>query len=157
MYGSVADMARRSIPVFALSLLIGANPRIVGAQTKSAVPDVMDMSLEELLKVEVDSVFGTSGYKQNVTDAPASITIITAEEIKRYGYRTLADVLRNVPGFYVTADRVSSYVGVRGFGPPGDYNSRILLLVDGHRLSDDKRRRRFGSRSSDRHRFDRSH
>jgi outer membrane receptor for ferrienterochelin and colicins len=95
-------MARRTIQVFALSLLIAANPRFLGAQGKPAVPDVMDMSIEELLQVEVDSVFGASGYKQNVMDAPASITIITAEEIKRYGYRALADILRNVPGFYVT-------------------------------------------------------
>lgn len=96
----------------------------------------MDMSLEDLMKVEVDSVYGASGYKQKVADAPASITIITAEEIRRYGYRTLADILRNVPGFYVTSDRAAKYVGVRGFGPPGDYNSRVLLLVDGHRMND---------------------
>jgi len=96
----------------------------------------MDMSLEDLMKVEVDSVYGASGYKQSVNDAPASITIITADEIKRYGYRTLADVLRNVPGMYVTSDRQLSYVGVRGFGPPGDYNSRVLLLLDGHWIND---------------------
>ena len=106
------------------------------AGQNAAPRDIMNMSLEELLQVEIDSVFGASGYKQNVTDVPASITIITAREISRYGYRTLADVLRNVPGFYITSDRVSNYIGVRGFGPPGDYNSRILVLVDGHRLSD---------------------
>ncbi len=96
----------------------------------------MDMSLEQLMKVDVTSVYGASGYKQKVADTPASITIITAEEIRRYGYQTLADVLRNVPGFYVTNDRSASYLGVRGFGPPGDYNSRVLLLVDGHRMND---------------------
>lgn len=106
------------------------------AEGTKAAPDLMDMSLEDLMKVEIDSVYGASGYKQKVSDAPASITIITAEEIKRYGYRTLADILRDVPGFYVTYDRNYNYVGVRGFGRPGDYNSRILLLVDGHRIND---------------------
>jgi len=96
----------------------------------------MDMSLEDLMNVEVDSVYGASGYKQKVSDAPASITIITADEIRRHGYRTLADILRNVPGFYVTYDRTYDYLGERGFGPPGDYNSRFLLLVDGHRVND---------------------
>ena len=46
------------------------------------------------------------------------------------------DILRGVRGFYVTDDRNFSYLGVRGFGTPGDYNSRILLLVNGHRVND---------------------
>src|SRR4029079_4935622 len=59
-----------------------------------------------------------------------------AEEIARYGYRTLAEILRGVRGMYVTDDRNFSYLGARGFGIPGDYNSRILLLVNGHRVND---------------------
>ena len=89
-----------------------------------------------ILFQEIPSVYGASKYEQKVTEAPASVSIITASEIKNYGYRTLADVLRSVRSFYVTNDRNYSYVGVRGFGRPGDYNSRILLLVDGHRLND---------------------
>jgi iron complex outermembrane receptor protein len=37
---------------------------------------------------------------------------------------------------YVTNDRNFSYIGTRGFSKPGDYNSRILLLVNGHRVND---------------------
>jgi hypothetical protein len=37
---------------------------------------------------------------------------------------------------YVTDDRNFSLVGTRGFAKPGDYNSRILLLVNGHRVND---------------------
>jgi iron complex outermembrane receptor protein len=129
-------MAKRILKSLPLLLLVALGPAFSFSQSLPPQPDLMNMSLEDLMKVEVDSVYGASGYKQNVTDAPASITIITADEIKRYGYRTLADVLRNVPGFYITNDRVFSYVGVRGFGPPGDYNSRILLLLDGHWLND---------------------
>ena len=92
--------------------------------------------MEDLMKIDVDSVYAASGYKQKLTEAPASVTIITSDDIRKYGYRTLADILRNVPGFYVTYDRNYSYLGIRGFGRPGDYNSRILLLVDGHRLND---------------------
>lgn len=119
-----------------LSLLIAFGPCPLLAQDAQAHPNLMDMSLEDLMKVEIDSVYGASGYKQKVTEAPASITIITADEIQRYGYQTLADILRNVPGFYVTYDRNYSYLGIRGFSRPGDYNSRILLLVDGHRTND---------------------
>ena len=88
------------------------------------------------MSVRIDSVYGASGFKQKVTEAPASVTIITSEDIQRYGYRTLADILRNVPGFYVTYDRNYSYLGVRGFGLPGQYNNSIALLIDGHRLND---------------------
>jgi outer membrane receptor for ferrienterochelin and colicins len=94
------------------------------------------MSLEELMAVRIDSVYGASGFKQKVTEAPASVTIITSEDIQRYGYRTLADILRNVPGFYVTSDRNYSYLGVRGYGLPGQYNNSIALLIDGRRLND---------------------
>jgi iron complex outermembrane receptor protein len=85
---------------------------------------------------EVPSVYGASKYDQKVTEAPSSVTIITAEEIRRCGYRTLADILRSVRGFYTTYDRNYTYLGVRGFGRPGDYNSRVLLIIDGHRLND---------------------
>jgi outer membrane receptor for ferrienterochelin and colicins len=129
-------MAQRIVRVLLLSILVVLGPEFLPAQNAPGQPNLMDMSLEDLMKVEVDSVYGASGYKQTVNDAPASITVITADEIKRYGYRTLADVLRNVPGFYVTSDRQLSYVGVRGFGPPGDYNSRVLLLLDGHWIND---------------------
>jgi iron complex outermembrane receptor protein len=119
-----------------LSFLIAFDPGSLFAQGVPAHPDLMHMSLEDLMQIEIDSVYGASGYEQKVTEAPASIPVITADEIRRYDYRTLADILRNVPGFYVTYDRNYSYLGVRGFGRPGDYNSRVLVLVDGHRTDD---------------------
>ncbi len=133
---SSRPVTRRVLLLLLLSLGIALNAGPLSAEDKATAPNILDMSLEDLMKVEVDSVYGASGYKQKVTDAPSSITIVTADEIRRYGYRTLADVLRNVPGFCVTDDRNYSYLGVRGFGRPGDYNSRILLLVDGHRVND---------------------
>ncbi|HTP66073.1 MAG TPA: TonB-dependent receptor plug domain-containing protein [Geobacteraceae bacterium] len=94
------------------------------------------MSIEQLMDVEVDTVYGASRYTQKLSEAPSSVTIVTADDIKKYGQRTLADILRSVRGFYVTYDRNYSYVGTRGFGHTGDYNNRVLLLVDGHRLNE---------------------
>jgi iron complex outermembrane receptor protein len=108
----------------------------VQAQNKDDTPNLFDMSLEDLMSIVIDSVYGASGFKQKVTEAPASVTIITSEEIQKFGYRTVADILRSVRGFYVTYDRNYSYLGVRGYGPSGDYNSRIAVLIDGHRLND---------------------
>lgn len=68
--------------------------------------------------------------------APASVQVITADDIRDYGYRTLGEALASVPGFYGFTDRNYNFLWTRGFGRPGDYNSRILLLLDGHRLND---------------------
>ena len=88
------------------------------------------------MRIDAGRVFGASERRQPVTEAPASVSFITAENIARYGYRTLADILRGVRGMYVSDDRNFSLLGARGFGKPGDYNSRILLLVNGHRVND---------------------
>ena len=106
------------------------------ASAAAAQQTLPELSLEELMGMDAGRVFGASERIQPVTEAPASVSFITAEEIKRYGYRTLADILRGVRGMYVTDDRNFSLVGTRGFAKPGDYNSRILLLVNGHRVND---------------------
>src|SRR5258706_11850652 len=80
----------------ALSVLL--NSTLALAQDSHRAKNLTDMSLEELMSVRIDSVYGASGFKQKVTEAPASVTIITSEDIQRYGYRTVADILRNVPG-----------------------------------------------------------
>ncbi len=65
-------------------------------------------------------------------DAPASITVISAEEIRGFGYTTLAEALQSVRGLYTTYDRDYATLGVRGFSSPGVINSRVLVLSDGH-------------------------
>ena len=88
------------------------------------------------MNVKVDVVYGASKFQQKVTEAPASVMIITADEIRKYGYRTLSDLLQSVPGFYVTNDRNYSYVGLDGISGPTDYSIHLLLLIDGHRTND---------------------
>src|SRR5882724_131344 len=100
--------------------------------TKPSDPTEIDFA--ELIKMEIPVVEAASKYKQKITEAPSSVTILTSEEVKRYGHRTLADVLQSVPGLYITYDRNYSFLGVRGFNL-GDNNNRVLLLVDGHRLN----------------------
>src|SRR5256712_13433556 len=97
--------------------------------------DLTQLPLEELMSIDV--VYGASKHDQKVTEAPSFVSVVPSEDIARYGYRTLADVLRSVHGFYTTYDRNYTYLGVRGFSRPSDYNSRFLLLLDGHRMNDD--------------------
>lgn len=107
-----------------------------GGGSPDEIKSLMGMSLDQLLDVKVDKVYGASRYEQNISQAPSSVTIVTSDEIKKQGYRTLVEVLRSVRGLFVTGDRAYSYLGVRGFGRPSDYNSRVLVLVDGHRMND---------------------
>jgi outer membrane receptor for ferrienterochelin and colicins len=100
--------------------------------TQDSAKPLGDASLEELGTIQV---YGASKHLQSTSDAPASVTVITADEIQKYGYRTLADILQSVRGFYITYDRDYTFVGVRGFGRLGDWNTRILLLIDGHRTN----------------------
>ena len=103
------------------------------AEAQQPSPDLTDQSLADLMNIRV---YGASRYIQPASDAPVAVTVVTREEIDKAGYRTLADILRAVRGFYISYDRQYSYIGVRGFSNPGDYNTRVLLMVDGHRLND---------------------
>ena len=115
--------------------LLATVPALADATTEERPATLVGLSLEELMSIEVPTVYGACKYDQKVTDAPASVSVITAEEIKKYGYRSFAEILRSVRGFSVSNDRNYQYLGVRGFSRPGDYNSRVLLLIDGHRLN----------------------
>jgi len=110
----------------------------VRADAPSPAPEaeLADLSLERLMDVRIEKVFGASKYEQKVTQAPAAVTIVTADEIANFGHHTLADVLRSVRGLYVSNDNNYSYLGSRGFLRPGDYNTRTLVLIDGHRMND---------------------
>jgi outer membrane receptor protein involved in Fe transport len=95
-----------------------------------------ELPLEALLATPVEFVSGVSNYEQSIRRAPAGVTVLTAAEIRAQGWRTLAEALRSAPGMHVRHDRFYHYLGNRGFTRPLDYNSRTLLLVDGHRMND---------------------
>jgi len=98
--------------------------------------ELLEMDIEQLMEIEVETVTTATKTSTKVTDAPSSITVITSEEIRKYGWRSLADLLRSVKGFYTSYDRHYERVGVRGFSLPGDTNTRILILVDGFRMNE---------------------
>jgi outer membrane receptor for ferrienterochelin and colicins len=122
---------RRGWIVQLLGLLI-FQPCTVSVLAQQDNKDLGAVSLQDLGRIQV---YSASKHLQDTRDAPSSVTVITADEIQKYGYRTLADILENVRGFYVTYDRDYAFVGVRGFGRLGDWNDRILVLVDGHRTN----------------------
>src|ERR1051325_5522592 len=123
---------RRALSALLLGCALCARAADAGANAKPR--DLTELPLEALMDIEVPTVYGASKFEQKATEAPSSITVISSDEIKRYGYRTLADVLQSVQGFHVSYDRNYAFLGTRGINL-GDFNSRVLLLVDGHRVN----------------------
>lgn len=117
--------------------LIGLGSVLGDTAPQPAAPvDLTALSLQELMDLKVDQVSTASRFTQPASEAPAAVSVVTSEEIAIYGHRTLAEVLNTVRGMYVSQDRSYTYLGLRGFSRPSDYNSRFLLLVDGHRVND---------------------
>jgi outer membrane receptor for ferrienterochelin and colicins len=75
-------------------------------------------------------------HEQEQWQAPSAVSVITADEIRHAGYLSLVQALESLRSVYSAYDREYHYLGIRGFGIPGDYNNRILLQVDGARVND---------------------
>ncbi|MDH3459538.1 MAG: TonB-dependent receptor [Burkholderiaceae bacterium] len=103
------------------------------AARQDFLPQADTDDLERLLN---QPVYAASKYSEDAARAPAAVTVLTAGDIRAYGWRTLAEVLNAVRGVYLRYDRTYNYVGVRGFSRPGDYSSRLLMLIDGYRVND---------------------
>ncbi|WP_256360438.1 TonB-dependent receptor plug domain-containing protein [Methylomonas koyamae] len=95
--------------------------------------DFTNLSIEELLNLEIISA---SRLGPKTSQAPTSVSILTAKDIRTFGWRTLAEALNSLRGLFTSSDRNYSFLGARGFMRSGDYNSRILLMIDGQRLNE---------------------
>ncbi|HNG36783.1 MAG TPA: TonB-dependent receptor [Nitrosomonas sp.] len=91
------------------------------------------MSLEQLMNV---SITGASKYEQKQSEVAAAVTVITRNDIRAYGWRTLSEILTSLPGVFATYDFSYNYIGVRGFNVLGDFNTRILVSINGNRIND---------------------
>ena len=86
--------------------------------------------LESMIFGEIPDVFSAIKISQNLIQAPASITVFKEEYIEKSGARTLGDLLKYVPGLYVTNTR-SGFDLLKVRGAQDRYNYRILLIIDG--------------------------
>jgi len=66
--------------------------------------DLISLDLRDLAQVKV---YSASRHPEDAREAPSSVAVMTAEEIRHYGWRTLADILNSQRGFYVSNDRNS--------------------------------------------------
>jgi outer membrane receptor protein involved in Fe transport len=117
----------------AISLALALSPAAAGALDRgSEKVEIGSVPLEALLDLSVASV---SRREEPTSRAAASVFVLTAEDIRRHGFRTVADALSSVPGLFVYHDDLYPMVGVRGMGLLRDYDTRLLVLVDGHPMN----------------------
>ncbi len=127
-------MKERLILTFALALVMLFQARSSAGQegSEGVKAESEEIDLYELLgNMEVEAV---SKFIQLRRDASANVTVITHEEIEELGYRTIGEVLAGITGFHIDYDRNYQYIGSRGLAFVGDYNSRIVILINGHSM-----------------------
>ena len=94
-----------------------------------AAPDasLSSLSLEELSNIEITSV---SKRTERLSDAPTSVFVITAADIRRSGATRLVEALRLAPNLHVAQVSAGDYtVTARGFASSSA--NKLLVLVDG--------------------------
>jgi iron complex outermembrane receptor protein len=116
----------------ALRLLAGAIAALFLAQPRAAdlqLADLADLSLEQLANIEVTSV---TGKPEPLSGVPASIYVITNEDIRRSGARTLPEALRLAPNLQVARSSASGYaISARGFNNDSGLANKLLVMIDG--------------------------
>jgi len=91
------------------------------------VPDLTQVSIEDLMKIEIT---GAGRKEQRATDVAAAVFVITDEDIRRSGMTTIPELLRMVPGVDVAQINSNKWaVSVRGFNSM--YANKLLVLIDG--------------------------
>lgn len=95
--------------------------------------DIAEMDLAGLLD---NIVLSASKHEETLEEAPANVFIVTSQMIENYGCRNIGEALSLVPGIYITDDYSMSQVGVRGISPYGDWNSHVMVLIDGRPINE---------------------
>ena len=115
--------------------LISTIAVVAGLTSLVALPaqsedDLLELSLEDLMNVEVTSV---SKKAQSKNEAAAAVTVITAEDIRRSGLTSVPEALRMVPGVQVARIDASRWaISIRGFNT--EFANKLLVMVDGRSL-----------------------
>ena len=122
-----------SVRNFSIGKMLPFGVLFIPIQPLFASPNLEQMSLEQLMNV---SITGASKYEQKQQQVAAAVSVITRKDILTYGWRTLNEILNSLPGVFPTYDYTYNYLGVRGVGILGDFNTRILVTINGNRIND---------------------
>jgi outer membrane receptor for ferrienterochelin and colicin len=114
--------------------LPGMQPRVISSKEFKFRYNEVNLSLEKLGAVSISG----SNFQRSVYEIPASVVIVTREEIADFGYSTVQEVLENVPGLYTVDHRSMTDVsiGIRGF--MSDFNRNVMIQVNGVSMMSDR-------------------
>jgi len=123
----MAQSLRLQLPIATVALLAAG-----GALGAERLVDIRTLEIESLLDLNIGAV---ALHEQRASEAAASVFVLSADDLRLHGHRTLQEALRSVPGLFAYRDDLFPSVGVRGVGLLTDYTTRLLVLVDGHPLN----------------------
>ncbi|MBK9515962.1 MAG: TonB-dependent receptor [Anaeromyxobacter sp.] len=119
----------RRLAAAAAALALALAPAPVRSGVPEDAVEVGDLDLEALLD---PNLAAASLHEERSSAAPAAVFVLTSEDLRAGGFRTLSEALRTVPGLFTYSDGFYQYAGVRGTGLLVDYTTRLLVLIDGH-------------------------
>ncbi|MCP4131841.1 MAG: TonB-dependent receptor [bacterium] len=97
--------------------------------------DAAEMTELEFFKLEDNIVFTATKTKQKLSDAPASMYVITREDIEKYGYTSLEQALARIPEVFTHFNGHNYSSDFRGFFA-NNIERRVLYLINGHKIND---------------------
>jgi outer membrane receptor for ferrienterochelin and colicins len=117
--------------------------RTISVQQEGFAPETREIELERDDHVELSArlsaiteVAAASRVAESLRDAPASVSLISSREIDAFAHAGTADALLGVRGIFLTNDLTYNLIGVRGYGPFGQFGNRTLVQIDGHTIND---------------------
>jgi outer membrane receptor protein involved in Fe transport len=124
-----------------LTTPVGKHTVVISQQGYRPFVQQIDVSRRQETKIDAqlvvaEEVSAASRTTESVEDAPASVSIISQQELRAMGYPTLWETVRGIRGLYLSDDRSYQTIGFRGFSRPGDYGNRVLVLLDGQPMND---------------------
>jgi outer membrane receptor for ferrienterochelin and colicin len=112
------------------AILLSTLPVAFATDLANSDPDLNDLTLEQLAEVRI---YSASRRLTSIDMAPSVVTVVTDTDIKRRGYKTLHELLGDVPGFHNLTVAAWGLLSNRGLVE--DINSSYLFLVDGHSMA----------------------
>lgn len=104
---------------------------VMGSVAHANEQAVEEIDTQKTNQLETIVVTTAGGYEQNIADAAATISVITAEELEKRSYSDITDALKNVPGVFVQGGGTNQTISIRGMG-----SAYTLFLIDGKPMND---------------------